>query len=171
MGGWRRVCTTFLGMSVNESWLVEATVGHYHRVAEDLYGIQYSQGYWCELPTQENARVTWPPPGFIVVYTTHFDYGIRFSLDSLLSRVVMEYNISLAQLTPKSMRHIIVFRWVCEYLSFPTSLRIFRELRELQRNTNVGLGWWNIVNKKAKKGEPSYLIAYPYLSSVHEWKG
>lgn len=78
------------------SWMVDTKDGHYHRGAEELYGIQYAQGYWCELPHQPNARVTRSPLGFIAFYTHHLDYGLRFPLDPFVTRVLQEYNISLA---------------------------------------------------------------------------
>lgn len=93
-------------------WLRNAREGHYHRVAEDVYDIQYSQGYWCELPSPEHARVTHPPRGFVSVYTRHLEYRLRFPLDPFVADVLVGYNITLDQLNPKSMRYIIGFRWV-----------------------------------------------------------
>ncbi|XP_056698522.1 uncharacterized protein [Spinacia oleracea] len=163
-----------LEKSVSGDWLVEAKLGNYHRKAEELYGIQHALGYWCELPEQERPRVTHPPRGFISVYTHHLENGLRFPLDPFVSEVLVSYNISLAQLTPKSMRHIIGFRWVCDFVNFPCSVAIFRDLHDLVLNhasKGDGYGWWTIVNKKSRKrGDPNYITAYPYLSSDHNWK-
>ncbi|XP_056693120.1 uncharacterized protein [Spinacia oleracea] len=163
-----------LEKSVSGDWLVEAKLGHYHRRAEELYGIQHALGYWCELPDQERPRVTHPPRGFISVYTHHLENGLRFPLDPFISELLVSYNISLAQLTPKSMRHIIGFRWVCDFINFPCSVAVFRDLHDLSFNhasKGDGYGWWTIINKRSRrKGEPNYITAYPYLSSDHNWK-
>ncbi|XP_021862089.1 uncharacterized protein [Spinacia oleracea] len=163
-----------LEKSVSGDWLVEAKLGAYHRKAEELYGIQHALGYWCELPEQERPRVTHSPKGFISVYTHHLENGLRFPLDPFISELLVSYNISLAQLTPKSMRHIIGFRWVCDFVNFPCPVAIFKDLHDLSFNhasKGDGYGWWTIVNKKSRrKGEPNYITAYPYLSSDHNWK-
>ncbi|XP_056690381.1 uncharacterized protein [Spinacia oleracea] len=143
------------GTEVDVNWLVEARKGHYHRLAEDLY---------------EACEGTRPPPGFIAVYLHHFDYGLRFPLDPFIARLLNEYNISLAQLTSKSMRHIIRYRWMCDYLSYPPSIEVFQEMHELVRNSNDAHGWWTITNKRSRKGKRNYLNVFPYVSSVHEWK-
>ena len=76
----------------------------------------------------------------------------------------------MAQLTPKSMRHIISFRWTCDFLGYPPSIEVFKEMHELARNQNAEHGWWAISNKRLRKGESQHITAFPYVSSVHNWK-
>lgn len=120
--------------------------------------------------------MTDPPRGFISVYTHHLENGLRFPLDPFVAEVLVSYNISLAQLTPKSMRHIIGFRWACDFINFSCSVVVFRDLHEWVKNHAsagvTGYGWWSIVNRKAKKkSDPSYTTAHPYVISDHNWKG
>lgn len=77
------------------------------------------------------SRVIVPPREHITVYAHNFEYGLRFSLDEFVYDVLIGYNISLVQLTPKSMHHIIGFHWVFDFLNFPLDVAIFTDLHEL----------------------------------------
>ena len=53
--------------------------------------------------------VTERPPGHVAVYNHHFEFGLRFPLNSNLLKILNAFNVCLAQLTPLANRNLIVY--------------------------------------------------------------
>lgn len=80
--------------------------GQAHLVVEYLYSIRPQTGYWLSTPTYASKFFS-PPQGEIVVYQHMLEFGLSFPLDPFIIRLLSAYNICLAQLCAKSIRHVI----------------------------------------------------------------
>ncbi|KMT08456.1 hypothetical protein BVRB_6g141330 [Beta vulgaris subsp. vulgaris] len=120
-----------LTVEVDGPWREDALDLAYPRVARDLYHMP--SGYRLVVPLEE-AIVTECPPGHVAVYTHHFEFGLRFPLDSFLVEILNVFNVCLAQLTPLAVRDIIAYIWVVCFLDFPQTVNLFRHIHWLKRN-------------------------------------
>ncbi|XP_057250593.1 uncharacterized protein LOC130591335 [Beta vulgaris subsp. vulgaris] len=113
----------------------------------------------------EGSVVTDCPPGHVAVYTHHFEFGLRFPLDSFLVDILKAFNVCLAQLTPLAIRNIIAYIWVVRFLDFPQTLNLFRHLHWLKKNGSSRLaGWWSIMTADKK------MTVQPKMTSLKGWQ-
>ncbi|GKV27242.1 hypothetical protein SLEP1_g36435 [Rubroshorea leprosula] len=66
--------------------------------------------------------------GWIPVYVDHFDAGLRFPLPGLIFDILSEYELSLTQFTPNSIKFIVGFMLLCARLQIPAKAIVFRSL-------------------------------------------
>lgn len=107
-----------------------------------------------------------PPQGHIAVYQHMLEYCLRFPLDPFIMRMLSAYNICLAQLSAKSIRHVIGQLWVCHFKGWSPFWDSFHKMHILKplRVDHTEKGWWTIVNC------PSYLTVYPPAKTLKNWR-
>ncbi|XP_057247061.1 uncharacterized protein LOC130589645 [Beta vulgaris subsp. vulgaris] len=155
-------CNGPLSVVIDESWRREALELHYPRVARDLYHMPAP--YRLIVPS-EGSIITDCPPGHVAVYTHHFEFGLRFPLDSFLVEILNAFNVCLAQLTPLAVRNLIAYIWVIRFLDFPPTLNLFRHLHWLKKNGSSRLaGWWSLMTADKK------MTVQPKMTSLKGWQ-
>ncbi|GKU95839.1 hypothetical protein SLEP1_g9147 [Rubroshorea leprosula] len=103
--------------------------------------------------------------GWVPVYVDHFEAGLRFPLPGLIFDVLVEYELALSQLTPNSIKFIIVFMLLCERLGMPAKAVVFRSLFlcRLCPSTS-GTRWYYI------SGREKMIIFTNIRNKVARWK-
>lgn len=104
------------------------------------------------------------PPGYVAVYTHHFEFGIHFSLDSFLVKILSALNVCLAQLTPLAIRILIAYIWTIRFLDFSKTLNFFCHLHWLKKNDSAHFhGWWLLTISEKR------LTVQPKMSGLKGW--
>ena len=148
-----------------EWWVKHDRKRLFARQVEEHYGVTEGDGYWCKVPSATD-RLHMPPEGYTAIYVRMFEFGLRLPLDDFVTAVLIAYNISLAQLTPMSIKRLMSFLWTCIFMGLRPTLEAFNGVFKLAAITVAdSKGWWSIQDRQGK------LSAFPYVSSDKEWKG
>ena len=120
-----------LTVEIDGLWRQDALDLGYPRIARNLYHMPSL--YKLVVPS-EGSIITECPPSHVAVYTHHFEFGLRFPLDSFLVEILNAFNVCLAQLTPLAVRNLIAYIWVIRFFNFPPSINLFRHIHWLKKN-------------------------------------
>ena len=141
--------TSPLTKEIDGLWRQDALDLAYPRVARNLYHMPYE--YRLVVPS-EGSIITECPPGYVAVYTHHFEFGLHFPLDSFLVKILNAFNVCLAQLTPLAVHNLTAYIWVVRFLDFPQTINLFRHLYWLKKNGSSRLtGWWSLMTADKKR--------------------
>uniref|UniRef100_A0A803LJD3 Transposase (putative) gypsy type domain-containing protein n=1 Tax=Chenopodium quinoa TaxID=63459 RepID=A0A803LJD3_CHEQI len=119
-------------------------------------------GYKLRLPNEGQTALDCPP-GHIVVYAKYFELGLRFPLHHYIEKIFRAWNVSIAQLTPPTIRNIVSLVWVMIFMDFPLTLNLFRRLHWIKRDSQSP-GWWSHFTA------PGKCTVWPKLTSCKNWK-
>ena len=121
-------------------------------VLEYYCHIPKDNGYWCRIGqegmmaheyilSEDNEEDI-----FISVCIYHFAFGLRFPLHPFFSQILCHFQLSLNQLLPQKTRKILSFIWICEYMKFPMTLRLFKSLFKLDDSKNKPFITFSSIN-------------------------
>lgn len=94
-----------LSVEVDSLWRLDAINLGYPRLANNLY--EFPEGYRLVVPL-EGSTVMECSHGHVAVYTHHFEFRLRFPLDSFLVKILNASNVCLAQLNPLAARNLML---------------------------------------------------------------
>uniref|UniRef100_A0A803LK22 Transposase (putative) gypsy type domain-containing protein n=1 Tax=Chenopodium quinoa TaxID=63459 RepID=A0A803LK22_CHEQI len=145
---------------VDPVWLQTATEKDYCQHGKRFYRLP--DGYELRLPGEGQTTLDCPP-GHIVVYAKHFEFGLRFPLHHYIEKIFRAWNVSISQLTPPTIRNIVYLVWVMIFMDFPLTLNLFRRLHWIKRDSQSP-GWWSLFTA------PGKCTVWPKLTSCKNWK-
>ena len=160
---WLPEDTTFgpLTIEIDGLWRQDALDLGYPRIARNLYHMP--SPYRLVVPS-EGSIITECPPGHVASYTHHFEFGLRFPLDSFLVEILNAFNVCFTQSTPLAVRNLIAYIWVLRFLDFPPSINLFRHIHWLKKNGSSRLtGWWSLMMADKK------MTVQPKMTSLKGW--
>ncbi|KAL2230217.1 UNVERIFIED_CONTAM: hypothetical protein Sindi_1616100 [Sesamum indicum] len=106
-----------------------------------------------------------PPPGFCSFSLQHFEAGLRFPLPPSVALILRRLNLCPMQLSPNSIRHIILFIIVMRVHRFEPSFENFWSLYSFTTSVRSGdYGFFYLTSRK----ECRFLD--PLTSNVGPWK-
>ncbi|GKV40898.1 hypothetical protein SLEP1_g48493 [Rubroshorea leprosula] len=103
--------------------------------------------------------------GWVLVYVDHFDADLCFPLPGLIFDVLAEYELTLSQLTPNSIKFIIGFMLLCERLGMPAKAVVFRSLFLCRLCPSTSGTRWYYISGKEKM-----MIFTNIRNKVARWK-
>ncbi|KAL2246835.1 UNVERIFIED_CONTAM: hypothetical protein Sindi_2535800 [Sesamum indicum] len=110
-------------------------------------------------------RMHRPPPGFCSFSLQHFEAGLRFPLPPSVALILRRLNLCPMQLSPNSIRHIILFIIVMRVHRFEPSFENFWSLYSFTTSVRSGdYGFFYLTSRK----ECRFLD--PLTSNVGPWK-
>uniref|UniRef100_A0A803LQH6 Transposase (putative) gypsy type domain-containing protein n=1 Tax=Chenopodium quinoa TaxID=63459 RepID=A0A803LQH6_CHEQI len=145
---------------VDPVWLQTATEKDYCQHGKRFYRLP--NGYELRLPSNGQTALDCPA-GHIVVYAKHLEFGLRFPLHHYIEKIFRAWNVSIAQLTPPTIRNIVSLVWVMIFMDFPLTLNLFRRLHWIKRDSQSP-GWWSLFTA------PGKCTVWPKLTSCKNWK-
>uniref|UniRef100_A0A803LL84 Transposase (putative) gypsy type domain-containing protein n=1 Tax=Chenopodium quinoa TaxID=63459 RepID=A0A803LL84_CHEQI len=145
---------------VDPVWLQTATEKDYCQHGKRFYRLP--DGYELRLPNNSQTALDCPP-GHIVVYAKHLEFGLRFPLHHYIEKIFRAWNVAIAQLTPPTIRNIVSLVWVMIFMDFPLTLNLFRRLHWIKRDSQSP-GWWSLFTA------PGKCTVWPKLTSCKNWK-
>lgn len=102
-------------------------------VLQSLINFYVSKGYFaegeCRSPGDEVTPV--PESGEVVVFKDFFVAGMRFTLNPLLPRILLAYNVKLYHLMPNAIGQLSKFFWAMRTFGGQVSVDAFCRLFEL----------------------------------------
>lgn len=110
----------------------------------------------------EGATIFYYPPGHIVVYAKHFDFGLRFPLHHFVEKIFRAWNVFLAQVTPPTVRTVVAYVWLYLFKQWPLTLNLFKRLMWLKKDGETG--WLSIYNARKRKN------VHPPLTRCKDWQ-
>uniref|UniRef100_A0A803KX17 Uncharacterized protein n=1 Tax=Chenopodium quinoa TaxID=63459 RepID=A0A803KX17_CHEQI len=145
---------------VDPVWLQTATEKDYCQHGKRFNCLP--DGYELRLPSNGQTALDCPA-GHIVVYAKHLEFGLRFPLHHYIEKIFRAWNVSIAQLTPPTIRNIVSVVWVMIFMDFPLTLNLFRRLHWIKRDSQSS-GWWSLFTA------PGKCTVWPKLTSCKNWK-
>uniref|UniRef100_A0A803KUN1 Uncharacterized protein n=1 Tax=Chenopodium quinoa TaxID=63459 RepID=A0A803KUN1_CHEQI len=145
---------------INKKFRKPAIEKDYCRRAKQFYNLP--DGYDLHLPAAGSSMLDCPA-GHVVIYSKHFDFGLRFPLHPFVAKILRAWNVCLVQITPSTIHAVIALVWVMLYRNFRLTLNAFRKLMTLKRH-GQSEGWWSLYTASRK-----YTV-HPKLSSCKGWQ-
>jgi len=102
----------------------------------------------------------------VAVYLEALELGLRFPLPRIALKILLAFDISIAQLVPNAWASILSFAATYKLKRLECTALTFTYTHIIQQNSkNYGAkGWYQII------GRPRFLSALNKPSSIHGWK-
>ncbi|KAL2241124.1 UNVERIFIED_CONTAM: hypothetical protein Sindi_0753600 [Sesamum indicum] len=118
-----------------------------------------------EVPAPEYSPSTLQRNPWLEISSTHFEVGLRFPLAPCVAHILRRLNICPMQLSPNSIRHIILFVIVMRVHRFEPSFENFWSLYNFTTSARSGdAGFFYLTSRKECR------FLYPLASNVGPWK-
>ncbi|KAL2241159.1 UNVERIFIED_CONTAM: hypothetical protein Sindi_0757100 [Sesamum indicum] len=132
-----------------------------HKIKEKFF---IPSNYEIVIP-RSSDRMHRPPPGFCSFSLQHFEAGLRFSLPPSVALILRRLNLCPMQLSPNSIRHIILFIIIMRVHRFEPNFENFWSLYSFTTSVRSGdNGFFYLTSRK----ECRFLD--PLTSNVGPWK-
>ncbi|GKV45527.1 hypothetical protein SLEP1_g52599 [Rubroshorea leprosula] len=124
------------------------SISGYRRLEEMIQQYHIPRTISVRTGGQNERACTVSRTGWIPVYADHFDAGLRFPLPGLVFDLLAEYELTLTQLTPNSIRFIMGFMLLCARLEVPAKAIVFRSLFQCRLCPNSqGARWYYLSGR------------------------